>query len=451
MRRFDEMINEREGLISNQMFSAEIHEQELERIFGHTWLFVAHDTMIPNPHDYITNFMGADPVVIQRDAKGKVRVYLNKCRHRGAEVCLYESGNAPAFTCSYHGWTYRDGALMGMPFAKEAYREELDRSKFGLIEAPRVAQLGGLIFASWDADIMPLDDYLGDAKWYLENFLLHEEMGGLEVVPGAHRYMMPINWKLLAENFAGDDYHFVNTHASVIKIMQQAQDQRIAHAPNPGEKMKKGYDFSIAANYKKGPPHGFLEVKVGPESFSHDMTQAKGLGPDAVEWLEERQRRIEARIARYTAKPYSFHAGNIFPNLALIGCGTAMYGKGLILHHPHGPDSTEVWMYCMVEKSAPQSVKERQKFVLMQRQAAAGMVAPDDHENFARIRKNLHTPMARDVKFHYAMQIGHDLDEHRPEDIRDSEKWPGLAVPQFSEVMQRDFYRYWAELMDKAA
>ena len=451
MKRFSEMIGRRDGLISNEVFTADTHRRELDRIFGRCWLFLGHESMIPNAHDYFLGMMGVESVIVKRAADGRIRAFLNKCRHRGNEVCLFEAGNTRTFACSYHGWSYgENGELTAVPYEREAYGKELDRARWGLLEVPRVATLGGLIFAAWDEDAGSLDDYLGDAKWWLENFLLQEEMGGLEIVPGAQKYIMPVNWKLLAENFAGDDYHFVSTHASVVQVLTRSQDTRISHAPNPGGKRMAGYEFSIAANYGRGAPHGFLEVKVGPSSLEHDLQQAQTLGPDAVEWVKERHRRLEERIKQYKAKPYSFHAGNIFPNFALIGVGTAMYAKGLILHHPTGPSETEVWMWCAVEKSAPPAVKERQKFVLMQRQAAAGMVAPDDHENFQRISRNLRGPVGRSVDFHYAMRFGHDEDDPRPPELRDGPKWPGQILPQFSEVEQRDFYRYWAELMGEA-
>jgi phenylpropionate dioxygenase-like ring-hydroxylating dioxygenase large terminal subunit len=436
------LVNRESGFISNDVFSQPLYERELERVFGKCWLFLGHDTLIPKPHDYFTAYMGEDSVIIQRDASSRIRVFLNKCRHRGTQLCMFDSGNASSFTCSYHGWTYTDGALTGMPFKREAYRGELDMSALGLIEVPRVSVYGGLIFACWDADAVTLEEYLGDACWYLDNFLIREDMGGLEIVPGPQRYTMPTNWKLLAENFAGDDYHFFHTHSSVVQLMAQAQDKRLRHVPD------EVLSFSVAANHRKGAPHGFLELRVGEESQQMDLNAATALGPDCAEWVIERHRRLQERLKAYEAKPYSFHAGNIFPNFALIGVGTATYAKGLILHHPRGAYSTEVWVWAAVEKSAPPAMKERQKFVLMQRQAAAGLVAPDDHENFLRVTSNLRAHEAHSHPFHYGMALGHEEEDPRPPKLRVGKSWPGRILPKYSEASQRDFYRYWLELME---
>jgi phenylpropionate dioxygenase-like ring-hydroxylating dioxygenase large terminal subunit len=433
------------GLLSKKVFSTECFEIELDRIFRRCWLFLGHESMLRKNGDFFTHYIGDSNVIVQRDSNGKIRVFLNKCRHRANIICPFDRGNAKSFTCSYHGWTYKDGELSAVPQIKEAYRNELDLGSLGLIEVPRVATIGGLIFGCWDRNAMSLDGYLGDAKWYLENFLCREDIGGLEVLPGPHRYVMPVNWKLLAENFAGDHYHFAYTHAGVAYALRREQDSRIALTADAVK--VKTYDFGVAAGYRKGPAHGFLELRYGEGPYQLDLEHARRLGNEAVEWVIERQRKLEERLRDYIAKPYSFHVGNIFPNFSLIGVGTALYGKGLICHHPRAADRSEIWMWCAVEKDAPQVIKDRQRFVLMQRQAAAGLVAPDDHENFERISDVLNTVESLEWPLHYAMAFEHDAEDARPADIPGAEQWPGHVVPAYSEVMQRDFYRYWAELM----
>lgn len=451
--RATKAIDVKSGTIRQDVFSEDIYEREIECIFGRSWLFLGHESVIPNKGDYFTSFMGEDPVIAQRDGTGKVRVYLNKCRHRGSAVCVHDRGNARAFTCSYHGWTYTDGRLTGVPLARDAYCEELDMRNLGLVEPPKVRVYGGLIFACWDSGAMSLEDYLGDARWWLDHFLLREELGGLEIVPGPQRYLMPINWKLLAENFAGDDYHFMSTHRSLVRALTQSQDKRIAGitvTPGAAQKKDKSYDFyfSVAANFGSGVPHGFLEGRAGPAQLSQDLATAQNIGPEAIEWVHERERLLDEKCKKFKVRPYSFHAGNVFPNLALIGVGSAFYAKGLILHHPRGASMTEVWMWCAVEKNAPESVKKHQRFVLMQRQAAAGMVAPDDHENFERMSETMRSAAAKKVPYHYAMALGHDADDPRPPEWKGKADWPGQIVPQMTEVIQRDFYRYWQQLMD---
>ena len=98
-------------------------------------------------------------------------------------------------------------------------------------------------------------------------------------------------------------------------------------------------------------------------------------------------------------------------------------------------------------KNAPPVVKKRQRFVLMQRQAAAGLV-PDDHENFERISETIDSGVGRHVPFHYEMATGHDHDDPRPAEWSGKSTWPGLLGPRISEINQRDFYRYWNLLME---
>jgi len=111
----DDLVDLSTGFISNDVFSEPFYRQELEAIFGRCWIMVGHESSVPNPQDYMLSCIGEDSVIVQRDRKGNVRVYLNKCRHRGAELCLYDRGNSASFTCSYHGWTFTDGALTGVP------------------------------------------------------------------------------------------------------------------------------------------------------------------------------------------------------------------------------------------------------------------------------------------------------------------------------------------------
>ncbi|SRR5712692_8228334 len=110
----------------------------MERVFTRGWLYVAHESEIPQRGDFVTRQMGEDPVIVCRGQDGRVRVWLNVCRHRGRKVCTVDAGRTAQFRCGYHGWTYSTtGELTGVPFF-EGYQGNLDKGALGLYEAPGV-------------------------------------------------------------------------------------------------------------------------------------------------------------------------------------------------------------------------------------------------------------------------------------------------------------------------
>ena len=87
----------------------EIFDQEMAKIFGGTWVYVAHESQIPEPNDFITTHLGRRELIVTRDRDGQLRALFNRCSHRASTVCQQDQGSAEHFQCSYHGWTYSNG------------------------------------------------------------------------------------------------------------------------------------------------------------------------------------------------------------------------------------------------------------------------------------------------------------------------------------------------------
>ena len=96
----------------------------MERLWSRTWIYVGHASQVPQPGDFITADIAAQPVIMVRHTDGKVRVLMNRCAHKGTKVVYDFAGNTgKTFRCPYHAWTYRtDGSLLHIPL-KDGYEE----------------------------------------------------------------------------------------------------------------------------------------------------------------------------------------------------------------------------------------------------------------------------------------------------------------------------------------
>jgi nitrite reductase/ring-hydroxylating ferredoxin subunit len=149
-----------------------IYQEELKSIWFRTWVYVGHESEIPNPNDYVLKSIGPEPVLMTRDKSGEIHLLHNRCPHRGNRVCMTEQGNARSFTCPYHGWTFaNDGDLKGYPFPS-GY-EGVDRRELGLGKVARVGIYRGFVFGSMAAEGPTLQEHLGAAMRSIDALCLN--------------------------------------------------------------------------------------------------------------------------------------------------------------------------------------------------------------------------------------------------------------------------------------
>jgi len=197
--------------------SPEIFAREQERIFSKVWLYLGHESEVRNPGDFVRLTVGGRPLIMVRTKRGDVRAFFNTCTHRGATICRADRGNAKAFQCFYHAWTFDlEGKLIGVP-DEPAYGPSFDRTELGLHPVAKCAAYRGFVFVNFDPAACDLVTHLAGVTDYLD--LIVDSGGGrMEIVPGSNQYVIRANWKLLAEN-SYDGYHALPTHETYFKYV----------------------------------------------------------------------------------------------------------------------------------------------------------------------------------------------------------------------------------------
>jgi phenylpropionate dioxygenase-like ring-hydroxylating dioxygenase large terminal subunit len=216
--RWDQLI-EPDRVHSSLYTDSGIYEAELERIWYRTWVYVGHESEVPEPNDYVLKWIGAQPVIMTRDRSGQIHLLLNRCTHRANQVCEAQQGNSSAFRCPYHGWTFANtGALLGYPFSSGYGGREL-KSELGLARVPRMESYQGFIFGSFAEDGPSLAEHLGAAAGEIDRLVRLSPEGRIELRAGWLKHKVKANWKMLLENET-DGYHPQFVHASIFAVAE---------------------------------------------------------------------------------------------------------------------------------------------------------------------------------------------------------------------------------------
>ncbi|MBL4620929.1 MAG: Rieske 2Fe-2S domain-containing protein [Immundisolibacteraceae bacterium] len=352
-----------------------IFELEMERIFEKTWVYVGHEGEIPNSGDYRRSKIGLQPVIVVRNKADHVGVFINACRHRAATVCQPERGNARNFLCAYHGWGYDlDGKLVTVPIEQGQF-DQFDRENYGLIRVAKVAIHAGFIFASFNEQVMPLEQHLGAAAQYLSGFVDLSPTGRLLVDSGVHKYEYPNNWKTQVENGV-DGYHAMVTHGSFLGgVLPERLGRDIS-----------GMMSDEAPCYSWGlkGDHGMLDMRQTNRSAILGV-KAENL-PIAT---QEYQRLLLQRLGdQQRFEEVLFNNGGdgynlaVYPNLFIIGSQIRMI-------QPVAVDKTEIFSSPTLLEGAPdeyntQRLRSHEDFY-----GPASFGAPDDIEMFTRQAEGL--------------------------------------------------------------
>ncbi len=391
----------------------DIFQQELEKIWYRTWVYVGHVSEVPKPNDFVMKSIGPQSVIMTRDREGKVHLLLNRCAHRGNQVCLEARGNRGSFTCPYHGWTFsNNGTLRGYPFAT-GY-EGVDRSQLGLGRVTRVAEYKGFVFGSFAAEGPTLEEHLGrGGRDAIDRLVMLSPEGEVEITAGFLQHKAKANWKFLVENET-DGYHPQFVHASIFSVAKSGIGDLYSSA-------------STAVARDLG--NGHTENDLRPE-FRRIAKPMYWFGTD------------EARLPDYVSKMRDAYGTERANEIMIDGSPHVMIFPNLFIAEIQifviqalSVDETVQHVTALQFKGAP-DFNRRLRQQTMGSVGPAGFLLADDSEMYERTQRGV---ASRDPEWNY---LGRGLHRER----RDDDGY--LVADATDEVTSRGIWRHYRSLME---
>jgi len=356
-----------------------IFDLEMRHIFEGNWVYLAHESQIPEPNDYFTTAIGRQPIVITRDKQGTLHAVINACSHRGAMLCRRKHGNKSSFTCQFHGWTFSNaGKLLKVKDGKTGeYPAGFNRDgSHNLKAVPKFESYRGFLFGSLNPDVLPLEEYLGETRVIIDQ-IVDQAPNGIEVLRGNSSYTFDGNWKVQMENGA-DGYHVSSVHWNYAATMghrsYETEGTRAVDA--------NGWSKSVGGVY--GFEHG------------HILLWTRLLNPE-VRPVHAHREELAERLGEARAGFIIGQTRNlgIYPNVYLMD----QFSTQIRVVRPISVEKTEITIYCFAPKGEPaeeRAVRLRQYEDFFN---VSGMGTPDDLEEFR----------ACQIAFHAADGVWNDL------------------------------------------
>ena len=356
-----------------------IYELEMERIYGRAWIYVGHESQVPQPGNYHTTRLGDQDVVMVRAQSGAVHVLYNRCPHKGAKLVSEGDGCAGKFfRCPYHAWTFKlDGAHLSAPLRGgfEGTRYDPSDPDFSMRRLARVDTYRGFVFANQAAQGPELREFLGGASSSIDNLCDRSPVGEVEVAGGVFKVLQQSNWKVFYENLH-DTMHARVTHESSYVA---AREEAAVLGEMPFELLiQEGngepYAFWEKLELRAYPyGHGYMEGIFDPSSATRDPASREHFECISAAHGEDRAREIFGMSRHNTILYGSGSPHNVFQQFRVI--------------RPLAVNRTLVEIQVFRCKGAPQAVWDRALTYANLVNSPSSNVMPDDIEVYRRCQE----------------------------------------------------------------
>lgn len=407
-----------------------LFELEMEYIFEGNWLYLAHESQLPNKNDYYTTTMGRQPVFIARNKDGELNAFINACSHRGAMLCRHKTGNRSSYTCPFHGWTFNNsGKLLKVKDPAEAgYPDAFNcEGSHDLKKVARFESYRGFLFGSLNPDVVSLKEHLGESAKIID-MIADQSADGLEVLRGSSSYVYEGNWKLHAENGA-DGYHVSSVHwnyAATSNRRKTAAAGDDIRAMDAGTWSKQGGGF-----YSFEHGHMLLWTRwSNPEDrplYERRDELARDFGQARADWMIGNSRNL-----------------CLYPSLYLMD----QFGSQIRIARPISVDKTEITIYCIAPKGESDEARARRIRQYEDFFNVSGMATPDDLEEFRSCQQGF---MAKAMPWNDMSRGAKHWVEGADDAAREIDLHPILSGKRTEDeglfVVQ---HRHWLDTMHKA-
>lgn len=364
----------------------QIFAMEQERIFGRLWIYVAHESQLKKPGDFIRTRLSKYEVLVTRHNDGEIYVLHNRCPHRGARLCMVDGGTSRTFSCPYHAWVFRpDGSLSSVPHPKSYPANfSITDPQNHMQRVANVQSYRGFVFANLSDNPPPLLDHLGPMTDVIDNLVDRAPDGEVEIADSSFSLEYSGNWKLHLEN-AADIFHPTFVHSSSVlparkapanaSILDQDQTREMLLANGFGFKEWEGIQLS---GLDSGHTYMTSFYNQGVlANQNEDLVSAKYRALLAEKIGAERANSVLG-MTRFN--------NIIYPNLII----NAQYQQ-MRVTIPLSVDRTLVRIHCFRLKGAPDEMFHRAVRFLTTIGSPASMIFSDDVEMLERCQRGLAT------------------------------------------------------------
>lgn len=366
----------------------QIFAEELDKLFGHAWLFLGHECEAKEPSSYFCFEIGGTPVVICRNTDGRLHGFIDACRECDGTVVTGRWGKGPSLRCAAGHAAYD---LNGQ--AVEGARKE------GL-EPVEIETLFGLVYGSL-APYESLRAFLGPAliSWWEPRLRTDVEW---ELI---HIFSFPtaVNWKAFMQ--PGDGYHVQGLHRIFAKYA-----------------LPKGGFYKMQSLFS--PAYGHVVFAYPPLDYERfrDSVWGNVTGPE------------EAEVPTLAHIPEGFggYVGQTFPNMFYSIRNGWVFAANAVV--PRGPERMVMdrRAYCRAGLTAEQKqIIQREEDIWSY---PMGLNGQDDLANFEWQQKALRAnTLPRLLVARYPGENPDEID---------------TTVRSDSEAGYRSYFRRWRKYME---